>query len=99
VSARYGNITTWDEARQRLVVEPIAAGDVEDAEAEYDIDAIANEVIVWDDAYDAELDVYRLDRQGYHYAPTFDSETHEGPEADEAAAAFWAVVERYARAG
>jgi hypothetical protein len=88
-------ITTWDEARRRLVVEPIAAGDVQDVEAEYDIDGIADEVIEWYDAYDAERDVYVLTRQGYRYAPAYDSEAHE---ANEAVAAFWAVVERYARA-
>lgn len=36
---------TWNEAVSELVFLPIAAGDVDDAEAEYDIDAIARETI------------------------------------------------------
>lgn len=37
--------TTRDEAIYREIVEPIENGDVNDAAAEYDIDAIADEVL------------------------------------------------------
>lgn len=40
--------TTFDEAVDREIVEPIESGGVvEDAYAEYDIDKIADEVLVW----------------------------------------------------
>lgn len=89
------NIQSRDEAVYRLVAEPIAAGDgVTDAAAEYDIDAIADEVLIWDDAYDAERNAYLLDYQGWRYAPAFDH-LHDDYEGDDA---FWDCVARHERA-
>ena len=87
------NIAGYSEARARLVEEPIAASDaVEDVEAEFDLDAIAAEVLVWDDAYDAEADTYWLDNQGWRYAKGFGLD-------DEFGDAFWGVVGRHAVEG
>lgn len=60
------NFSSRDEATYRLIVEAIdASGEVEDARAEYDIDAIAYEVLDFDDAYDEDANVYRLNHQGW----------------------------------
>lgn len=56
---------TRDEAITREIVEPIEAGGVEDAYAEFDINCIAD--IVLDS-----------DRNGYFLAPQFDSQDDAG---------------------
>lgn len=44
--------TTRDEAINREIVEPIENGDVDDAYAEYDIDALADDLLYWHTEYD-----------------------------------------------
>ena len=83
------NIATRTEAVHRLVVEPITAGDVDGVT--FDFDAIAAEVLTWDEAYDADRNAYMLNYQGWRYAPAFDFE-HDDYEGDDA---FWSVVERH----
>lgn len=83
------NISTRQEATYRLVTE--ALGEYAD---EYDIDAIADEVIIFDEAYDEADNVYRLDRQGYRLAPAFDMD-HDDYEGDDA---FWDVVRKHEKA-
>lgn len=79
---------TRAEAVSALVVEPIAAGAVEDVAAEYDLAAIADEVLEWEDAYDAATNTYHLNNQGWRYAPAFDH-LHPDYAGDDA---FWSVV-------
>ncbi|MDJ1372217.1 hypothetical protein [Gulosibacter molinativorax] len=68
--------TTRTEAIESIIE---ALGEFAD---EHDIDAIADEVIEYDDAYDAEKNVYHLDRQGFYIKP----DTEE----------FWAIVQKHA---
>ena len=83
--------TTRDEAIQHEIVKVIQAGDVEDARAEFDIDAIADQLIVWEDAYDETRNAHMLNAQGFRLADEY------LPEQDEDGMAFWSVVEDHAR--
>lgn len=59
--------TTRADAIYLEIVEPIqASGVVADAYAEYDVDEIADELLIWDDAYDAETRTINLNQQGYY---------------------------------
>ena len=58
--------TTRTEAIDREIIEAIEAGGVvEDAHAEYDIDAIADEVFEFVDGWDEERGAYIVNRQGW----------------------------------
>ena len=88
------NISTYDEAVYRLVTERLAAGDgVKDALSEFDIDAIAGESLVWDEAYDEVDNAYRLDDQGWRYAPAYDHESADYLGDD----AFWDLASDHTR--
>lgn len=46
--------TTRDEAISREIVEPIENGDVADAHAEYNIEALADDLLHWHTEYDGD---------------------------------------------
>lgn len=74
---------TRDEAVLREVVEPIeATGVVKDAYEHYDVDAIADEVVVFCAGRDGNYGVCRCRRSGYVVDGAVD---------------FWAVVEQHER--
>lgn len=77
---------TRDEAIDQEIIEPITAGDVDSATDEFDIEGIAETVLVWEDAYDADRDAHLLHKQGYRLA-----DTYQDPDA------FWDVVTAHAR--
>jgi len=79
------------DAIQDLIVNAIECDEVPDARAEYDIDAIADEVLYFEDAYDEATDTYRLNNQGFALKPHYD-----GWADVDASTAFWAVVEAHA---
>lgn len=57
---------TLSGAIHREIIKPIeATGVVEDAYEEFDIDAIANEVLEFVDGWDEERGAYNPNRQGY----------------------------------
>ncbi|MDK8345411.1 hypothetical protein QP868_02355 [Brevibacterium sp. UMB1308A] len=65
--------TTLDEAINREIVAAIeATGVVKDAHAEYDIDAIADEVLEYVDGYEEERNAYNLNRQGFRLREDID---------------------------
>lgn len=65
--------TTRNEAIDREIIGPIEDGaNIEDAYADYDVDAIADEVLEWVDGYDADKNMYNLNKQGYRLAEDID---------------------------
>lgn len=85
------NLSTREEAIYRLIVEPIeATGEIDDAHAAFDIEAIADEVLAFDEAFDEDRDAYLLDKQGWNLASQYRNDV------DEDGMQFWAVVERQA---
>lgn len=77
--------TTRNEAIAREIVGPIEdGGEIENAYEEFDIDAIADEVLEYVDGYYAEQNAYFLNRQGFRL--------REDIEADD----FWDIVMRHA---
>lgn len=59
--------TTREDAIYWEIVTPIeASGVVADARSEFDVEAIADRVIVFDEGYDFRADVYRLNWQGFY---------------------------------
>lgn len=77
---------TRADAIEAEVVAPIEAGHVDSARAEYEVDAIGDQVLYFHDAYDEDSDTYRLDQQGYRLKPDF-----LDPEE------FWTVVKAHAK--
>lgn len=71
---------TWDAALKEIAAAIEGSGTVENAAAEYDLEAIADDVLTWDDGHDPETGNTRLDRQGWRII-----------EGD----AFWRAVERH----
>lgn len=75
---------TRTEAIAREIVDPIeASGVVADAYAEFDVEAIAGEVISYADGYDYAESVYRVNQAGF-YCNTWPDD-------------FWATVAAHTR--
>lgn len=77
--------TTRNDAIAREIVSPIEdGGEIENAYDQFDIDAIADEVLEYVDGYDSEQNAYFLNRQGFRL--------REDIEADD----FWDSAMRHA---
>lgn len=59
--------TTRTDAIRSEIIDPIeASGIVTNAFAAYDLDQIANAIIAFEDAYDADTNTHQLNQQGYY---------------------------------
>lgn len=78
--------TTKQDAIEREIIESLG-----DYGNDYDIDAIADELLEFDDATDEDGTVH-LDRQGFRVRKEYDN-------SPEGCSAFWALVEAHEKVG
>lgn len=73
--------TTRDDAIDQIIL-PTLTIDGEDAIDQFDVDAIADEVLAYHDGWDETRQVYNLTNTGFYQCVTDDE--------------FWSIVERHA---